>query len=110
MSSIFSRIFNAIHDAIVHYVKPDMPPKEVESVLDKVAADDPEKLNWKTSIVDLMKLLGLDSSREARKELWNDLVHEGEYTGSPQQNVKLMDEVRKGLAEHSIRLPHTARE
>lgn len=50
-----------------------MSAVDVVGKLDGLAAKNPQKLNWKTSIVDLMKLLGLDSSLNARKELATEL-------------------------------------
>jgi len=50
-----------------------VPMVDVVAKLEKLAAESPEKLNWKTSIVDLMKLLGLDSSLAERKELAKEL-------------------------------------
>lgn len=52
-------------------------PVDVDAVLGAMAAKNPEKLNWRTSIVDLMKLLGLDSSLTARKELATELHYTG---------------------------------
>jgi Domain of unknown function (DUF3597) len=51
------------------YTSKLIPVVDVMSKLEKMAADYPEKLNWKTSIVDLFKLLGLDHSYKSRKEL-----------------------------------------
>jgi hypothetical protein len=59
-------------------VSPAQAPVDVEAVLTKLASQNKEKLEWRTSIVDLMKLLDLDSSFAARKEL----AHELHYTGS----------------------------
>jgi hypothetical protein len=52
---------------------------DVAAILDGLAANNPEKLDWKQSIVDLMKLVGMDSSFKARKQLAQEL----NYTGDP---------------------------
>src|SRR4051812_17468025 len=49
------------------------PPVDIEAVLNGMAQNHAEKLNWRTSIVDLMKLVGMDSSLSARKELAKEL-------------------------------------
>jgi hypothetical protein len=59
-----------------------MAEVDVEQMLDDVARKAPEKLNWKTCIVDLMKLLGLDSSLAARKELAPELHYTGDTDDS----------------------------
>ena len=65
-----------------------------------------EKLNWKTSIVDLMKLLGLDSSFAARKELATELGCPAEKMGdSAQMNMWLHKTVLKKLAENGGNIP-----
>lgn len=62
-------------------------------------------VNWRTSIVDLLKLLKLDSSLEARKELADELgVHAGE-AGSAEQNIALHKAVMKKLAENGGQVP-----
>src|SRR5690606_27941288 len=61
---------------------------DVTSKLEDLAAKHPEKLNWKTSIVDLLKLLGIDSSLTARKELATELGCPAEKMGdSAQMNI-----------------------
>ena len=65
-----------------------------------------EKLNWKTSIVDLLKLLGLDSSLAARKELAAELGCPAEKMGdSAQMNMWLHKTVLKKLAENGGNIP-----
>ena len=66
--------------------------------------------NWRTSIVDLLKLLGLDSSLAARKELAEELnVHAGEH-GSAEQNIALSKAVWKKLAENGGQVPASLRD
>ncbi|MBL6956131.1 MAG: DUF3597 domain-containing protein [Chlorobium phaeobacteroides] len=84
------------------------PISEVDVVakLEELAASHSEKLNWKTSIVDLMKLLGLDSSYAERKELAAELGCPANKMGdSAQMNMWLHKEVMKKLAENGGNIP-----
>ena len=72
---------------------------EVEAILAKLAAEQRESLDWKNSIVDLMKLLKLDSSLDARKQLAQELGYTGALDGSATMNVWLQKEVMTKLAE-----------
>ena len=79
---------------------------DVAAKLDSMAASHGEKLNWRTSIVDLLKLLGLDSSLEARKGLATELgCPSDKMADSAQMNTWLHKEVMKRLAEHGGTLP-----
>ena len=79
---------------------------DVVSKLEGMAKANPEKLNWKTSIVDLMKLLGLDSSLAARKELATELGCPAEKMGdSAQMNMWLHKTVLQKLAENGGNIP-----
>jgi Domain of unknown function (DUF3597) len=73
---------------------------DVEAVLSERASQTGERLNWKHSIVDLMKLLGLDSSLSARKQLAQELGYTGELNGSAEMNMWLHKQVMKKLAEN----------
>ena len=64
-----------------------------------------EKLNWKTSIVDLLKLLNLDSSLEARKSLADELHYAGDKNDTAAMNVWLIQEVMKRLSENGGKVP-----
>ena len=79
---------------------------DVGRVLSQIASDkgNPD-LNYKTSIVDLMKLLGMDSSLENRKELATDLGYTGDKDGSAEMNIWLHKEVMKQLAAHGGKVP-----
>ena len=78
---------------------------DVEAVLTQMAAQKGGGGNWQTSIVDLLKLLDLDSSLEARKELGQELgVHAG-ADGSAEQNIALQKAVMRKLAENGGRVP-----
>jgi hypothetical protein len=78
---------------------------DVAAVLEKMAASHKEKLDWKHSIVDLMKLVGLDSSLSARKELAADLHYTGDTNDSAKMNVWLHKEVMRKLAENGGKVP-----
>jgi hypothetical protein len=79
---------------------------DVVGQLEAMAKANPEKLNWKTSIVDLMKLLGLDSSLAARKELAAELGCPAEKMGdSAQMNMWLHKTVLKKLADNGGNIP-----
>jgi hypothetical protein len=78
---------------------------DVAAVVEKAAASKKEKLNWKTSIVDLMKALDLDSSLAARKELAKELNYTGDTNDSAKMNIWLHQQVMKKLAENGGVLP-----
>jgi hypothetical protein len=78
---------------------------DVGEVLDRMAASHGEKLDWKHSIVDLMKLVGLDSSLAARKELAADLKYTGDTNDSATMNIWLHKEVMRKLAENGGKVP-----
>jgi hypothetical protein len=87
-----------------------MPPKpgspvDVDAVLTKLAAASKEHLDWKTSIVDLMKLLNLDSSLTARKALAQELHYTGDTNNSAAMNVWLHAQVMQKLAENGGKVP-----
>lgn len=82
-----------------------MPAVDVEQVLADMAAQNPEKLNWRTSIVDLMKLLGLDSSLNARKELASELHYTGDMSDSAAMNLWLQKQVMAKLAANGGKVP-----
>ena len=78
---------------------------DLAAVLDKLAAKNPEKLDWKHSIVDLMKLVGMDSSLSARKELAHDLHYSGDTNDSAAMNMWLHEEVMRQLAANGAKVP-----
>ena len=73
---------------------------DVEAVLSGMEANTGQKLDWRHSIVDLMKLLGLDSSLSARKELAQELHYTGDANDSAQMNIWLHKQVTQKLAEN----------
>ena len=90
---------------------PPPPPKPIEVVdvvaqLEKLAAANPQKLNWKVSIVDLLKLLDIDSSFAARKELATELGCPAELMGdSARMNMWLHKTVLKKIADNGGNVP-----
>ena len=78
---------------------------DVAAILDGMAAKNPEKLDWKHSIVDLLKLLGMDSSLAERKELAADLKYTGDTNDSATMNMWLHKEVMRKLAENGGKVP-----
>jgi hypothetical protein len=79
---------------------------DVVAKLEKLAASNPQKLNWKVSIVDLLKLLGLESSFAARKELAVELGCPSEKMGdSAQMNMWLHKTVLQKLADNGGNIP-----
>jgi Domain of unknown function (DUF3597) len=78
---------------------------DVAPILDKAVAAKGQKLNWKTSIVDLMKALDIDSSLTARKELANELGYAGDTGDSATMNIWLHKQVMAKLAANGGKLP-----
>jgi len=78
---------------------------EVAPILDKAAAAKHEKLEWRTSIVDLMKALDIDSSLGSRKELAKELSYTGDTNDSASMNVWLHKQVMAKLAANGGKLP-----
>jgi 3-oxoacyl-ACP reductase-like protein len=81
------------------------PTVDVEAILAKLAASNKEKLDWQKSIVDLMKLLNLDSSLTARKELADELHFTGDKNDSATMNIWLHKQVMQKLAENGGKVP-----
>jgi hypothetical protein len=82
-----------------------MTKDEVHAMIAKVAAQADEDFNWKESIVDLMKLLKLDSSLNARKQLAQELGYTGALTGSAEMNIWLHQQVMAKLGESGGKVP-----
>ena len=128
LSNIFSKIFPSSHAANAP-AAPTAPPAgstatatastaapapaapvamaevDVEQMLDGMAAKSTEKLNWKTSIVDLMKLLGLDSSLTSRKLLASELQYTGDMNDSAAMNIWLHRQVMNKVAANGGKVP-----
>lgn len=125
-------IFSAIRDKIFGRKKPAPPapsvvqpapgvaPKpvapapmeavDVEAVLSDMAAEAGQPLNWRTSIVDLMKLLGLESSLSERKALAAELGYTGDTGDSASMNIWLHKQVMRKLAENGGKVPAELRD
>ena len=86
---------------------PAAPAKAVDvaAILDGLAAKNPEKLDWKKSIVDLMKLVGMDSSFKARKQLAQELNYTGDPNDSASMNVWLHKQVLIKISENGGKVP-----
>jgi hypothetical protein len=80
-------------------------PVDVTAILDKLAAQSKEKLDWRHSIVDMMKLLNLDSSLGARKHLAEELHYTGNTNDSASMNIWLHGQVMTKLAENGGKVP-----
>ena len=80
-------------------------PVDVEAILTKLAAQNKEKLDWQHSIVDLMKLLNLDSSLTARKALATELHYTGSENDTATMNVWLIKQVMQKLADNGGKVP-----
>jgi hypothetical protein len=81
------------------------PTVDVAAIMDELAANSKQKLNWRTSIVDLMKLLNLDSSLTARKQLAKELHYTGDLSDSASMNIWLHKQVMVKLAENGGKVP-----
>jgi Domain of unknown function (DUF3597) len=112
--SIFGSIMGAIfgHASAQASASPALAPSappaqtvDVAAIVDKAAAATGEKLAWRTSIVDLMKALNLDSSLGARKELAKELKYTGDTNDSATMNVWLHKQVMAKLAANGGKLP-----
>lgn len=77
----------------------------VEAVMDKAASEAGQPLNWRTSIVDTLKALGVDSSLEHRKELAKELSYTGDTNDSAAMNTWLHKRVMQELAANGGKLP-----
>jgi uncharacterized protein DUF3597 len=113
--SVFGSIMGAIFgqgsaqaSASPTAASPSAPPAQtvdVAAIVDKSAATKGEKLAWRTSIVDLMKALGLDSSLSARKQLAKELNYTGDANDSATMNVWLHKQIMAKLAANGGKLP-----
>ncbi len=78
---------------------------EVAPILDAAVARSGQKLDWKHSIVDLMKALGMDASLAERKELAEELGYTGEKDGSAEMNIWLHKALLRKLSENGGKVP-----
>jgi hypothetical protein len=120
LNSIFKKIFPSAHaepaatpanesaattSAPAAPANAPMTQVDVEGVLNRMAEQSGEKLNWRTSIVDLLKLLQLDSGLSSRKELAKELNYAGELNGSAEMNIWLHRQVMNKLAANGGKVP-----
>ncbi len=113
--SIFGKIMSAIFGTKAEAAPADggsaagggasVPMVDVAPILDKAVAAKGEKLEWRTSIVDLMKALDIDSSLAARKELAKELKYDGDMNDSAKMNIWLHKQVMTKLAANGGKLP-----
>ena len=109
-NTLLSKIFgHAAEQPVANIAQPPVAqaaaaPESVDvtAILDDLASKNSEDLDWKKSIVDLMKLVGMDSSLSARKELAHDLGYTGD---SASMNIWLHKEVIKKLAANGGKVP-----
>ena len=84
-----------------------MSRDELEAMIEKIASEQGENYSWDNSIVDLMKLLKLDSSFTARKQLAQELGYRGKLDGSAEMNIWLHKQVMVKLAESGGKVPES---
>ena len=82
-----------------------MAEVDVEAILSGMQASAGQPLNWRSSIVDLLKLLGLDSSLQSRKELAAELHYTGDTNDSASMNIWLHRQVMNKLAANGGKVP-----
>jgi len=78
---------------------------DVIAHLEEIDANDGRNLNWRSSIVDLMKMLGMESSLQERKDLAMELGYTGELEGSAEMNIWLHKAVLRELAANGGKVP-----
>ena len=78
---------------------------DIAAILDRMASESKQKLDWKHSIVDLMKLVGMDSGLSARRELAADLKYSGDTNDTATMNMWLHKEVMNKLRENGGKVP-----
>jgi hypothetical protein len=78
---------------------------DVATVMDQFVSESGQTLNWRTSIVDTMKALGVDSSLEHRKQLAQELKYDGDMNDSASMNLWLHKQVMQALAANGGKLP-----
>jgi hypothetical protein len=93
------------HGGVSAATAPPVAAVDVAAILDRMASESSQKLDWKHSIVDLMKLVGMDSSLSARRELAADLKYAGDTGDTATMNMWLHKEVMRKLAENGGTVP-----
>lgn len=85
--------------------QPEKTEVEISKILEERSKKAGQPLNWQTSIVDLMKLLDLDSSLDARKQLAKELNYTGDMNDTAEMNMWLHKQVMRKLAESGGKVP-----
>ena len=80
-------------------------PVDVAAILDAAVAKNGQKLDWRRSIVDMMKALGMDASLQERKELADELGYTGDKSDSATMNIWLHKALMKALADNGGKVP-----
>lgn len=91
--------------AVAEVLQESVKDVDVAAILTALEAKSGQKLNWKTSIVDLMKLLGLDSSLDARKKLAKELGFDGDMSDSATMNMWLHQQIMAKITQSGGILP-----
>ncbi|MFL9988706.1 MULTISPECIES: DUF3597 domain-containing protein [Paraburkholderia] len=84
---------------------PPLTDVDVAVVMDQFVSESGQTLNWRTSIVDTLKALGVDSSLEHRKQLAQELKYSGDTNDSASMNIWLHKQVMQALAANGGKLP-----
>ena len=117
LSTIINKVFGGKKEAaaapapaaeVIETVVAEAIPAEqfdVGSYLNGLSSENKEKLDWTVSIVDLMKLVGMDSSLSARKELAKELGYGEDTADSAKMNIWLHKQVMQQIAQHGGKLP-----
>jgi hypothetical protein len=106
IEQIVSKIFHPQKaEATPASTGPQTGQVDVEAVVSKLAESKHLNLNWKSSIVDLLKVLGMDSGLEARKRLAQELNYNGNANDTAAMNVWLIHKVMEKLAQNGGRIP-----
>jgi hypothetical protein len=106
--SVFGTILSKIFGCNTADDKPipaPQPPVDVDAVLRDLASKNKQRLSWRTSIIDLMKLLDIDSSFENRSKLALELGYGDEIKDTADMNIWLHREVMRKLAENGGKVP-----
>lgn len=123
LSTIISKVFGGKKEAaaapasapatevvetVIAEATPAVPADfDVTGYLNELRGQTKEKLDWTVSIVDLMKLVGMDSSLSARKELAKELNYDGDTSDSAKMNIWLHKQVMQQIAKNGGKLPDT---
>jgi hypothetical protein len=82
-----------------------MTPVDVEAMLVAMESRSPQRLNWRESIVDLLKLIDMESDMASRRKLADQLAVRGDYRGTAEQNVALHKALMRELAKNGGKVP-----